>query len=151
MSTYKVTIGTSKSNPIIIIYYNNNRFRFWNGNSIDVNLKASENPILLKAAFELKLLEGWRPKKKVKQTKTKPVTVIEALQQGIEHKVAQGCSPRFIKDAKRILKLWQRFEAEQQIKNLTLDKLHPSHIKDFLIRPVRNSSCPKGFPYFIYL
>ena len=135
MNNFKVSIGESKSSKIIVIYYNNNRFRFWNGNSIDVNLKASENPTLLKAAFELKLLEGWRPKKKVKHTKTKPVTVIEALQQGIEHKIAQGCSPRFIKDTKRILKLWQCFEAEYQIKNLTLDKLEPSHVKDFLIRP----------------
>ena len=135
MSTYRVTIGKSKSTSIIIIYYNNNRFRFWNGNSIEVNLKSSENPTLLKAAFELKLLEGWRPKKKVKQTINKSVTVTEALQQGIKHKIAQGCSPRFIKDTKRILKLWQRFEAEQQIRNLKLDNLQPSHIRNFLVRP----------------
>ena len=59
MSAHKVTIGKSKSTSIIIIYYNNNRFRFWNGSSIGVNLKSGENATLLKAAFELKLREGW--------------------------------------------------------------------------------------------
>ena len=135
MNNYKVSIGKSKSKSIIIIYYNSNRFRFWNGNSIGVNLKASENPTLLKAAFELKLLEGWKPQKKIKQTKIKPVTVTEALKQGIKHKEAQGCSQRFIKDTLRVLKLWQRFENEKHIKNITLVELDSSHIKKFLVRP----------------
>ena len=50
-------------------------------------------------------------------------------------KIAQGCSERFIKDAKRSCNLWKRYESEQQIKNLTLDKLQPSHIRNFLVRP----------------
>lgn len=135
MNTFKVCIGKSKSSTIIIIYYKNKRYRFWNGNSIDVNLKSSDNPTLLKAAFELKLLEGWRPKKKVNQTIHKPVTVSEALEEGITFKKAQGCSERFIKDAKRIVILWKRYESEQHLKNLTIDKLDASHIRNFLIRP----------------
>ncbi len=31
--------------------------------------------------------------------------------------------------------LWKRYEKEHQIKNLTLDKLQPLHIKNFLVRP----------------
>ena len=135
MSAHKVTIGKSKSKSIIIIYYNNNRFRFWNGSSIGVNLKSGENATLLKAAFELKLREGWRPESKKKEVKEVPLTVIQALQQGVEVKIAQGCSDRFIKDAKRIVILWKRYESEQNLKNLTLDKLQPSQIRNFLVRP----------------
>ena len=50
-------------------------------------------------------------------------------------KVKQGCSERFIKDAKRIVILWKRYEREQHLNNLTLDKLQPSHIRNFLVRP----------------
>ena len=115
MNNFKVSIGTSKSQSIIIIYYNEMRHRYWNGNAINVNITSADNPPLLKAAFELKLREGWRPQAK--------------------KKIAQGCSDRFIKDAKRIVTLWQRYESEQLLKSLTLDKLQPSHIRNCLVRP----------------
>ena len=135
MNNFKVSIGTSKYQSIIIIYYNEMRHRYWNGKAINVNIKSKENPTLLKAAFELKLREGWRPQSKKKEVKETPVTVIEGLKQGVETKVAQGCSERFIKDAKRIVTLWKRYEIEQHIKNLKLDKLQPLHIRNFLVRP----------------
>ena len=135
MNNFKVSIGTSKSYSIIIIYYNELRHRYWNGKSINVNIKSKENPTLLKAAFELKLREGWRPQTKKKEVKETPITVVKALKQGVETKISQGCSERFIKDVKRIVILWERYESEQHIKNLTLDNLQLSHIKNFLVRP----------------
>ena len=135
MSNFKVTIGTSKSKPIIVIYYDEIRHRYWNGKAINVNISSKENPNLLKAAFELKLREGWRPPSKKKEVNEHPVTVIQALQKGVDTKIAQGCSQRFIKDAKRIVTLWKRFEREQHFRNLTIDKLQQSHIRSFLVRP----------------
>jgi integrase len=111
------------------------RYRFWNGKTIEIKLRCIDNPTLLKAAFELKLREGWRPKPKKKEVKEVPLSVIKALKQGVEIKIAQGCSERFIKDAKRIVILWQRYESEQHLKNLTLDNLQSSHIRNFLVRP----------------
>ena len=135
MNNFKVSIGTSKSQSIIIIYYNEMRHRYWNGKAIEIKLRCIDNPTLLKAAFELKLREGWRPQPKKKKVKEVPITVIQALTKGVETKIAQRCSERFIKDAKRILILWKRYEIKQHIKNLTLDKLQPSHIRNFLVRP----------------
>jgi integrase len=135
MNNFKVSIGTSKSQSIIIIYYNEIRHRYWNGKAIYINLKSKHNPTQLKAAFELKLREGWIPQPKKKIVKEVLITVIQALNQGVETKIAQGCSERFIKDAKRIVTLWKRYESEQQIKSLTLDNLQSSHIRNFLIRP----------------
>ena len=111
------------------------RHRYWNGKAIEIKLRCIDNPTLLKAAFELKLREGWRPQPKKKKVKEVPITVIQALTKGVETKIAQRCSERFIKDAKRILILWKRYEIKQHIKNLTLDKLQPSHIRNFLVRP----------------
>ncbi|MFT4575998.1 MAG: hypothetical protein ACI9SJ_001884 [Flavobacteriaceae bacterium] len=112
MSNLKVTIGYYKNKPIINVYIHKTRYRFWNGESIETNIKCIENPTLLKVAFELKLREGWRPQPKKKEIKEVPITVIQALQQGAETKRAQRCFERFIKDAKRIIVLWQRYENE---------------------------------------
>ena len=98
MNHFKVSIGYSKSKPIIIVYYNQMRHRYWNGKAINVNLKSVENATLLKAAFELKLLKGWKPKPKEIKVKPKPLTVIQALERGVQTKTAQSCSERFIKD-----------------------------------------------------
>ena len=135
MNSFNVTIGQDKKQVFINVYYNNTRYRFWNGKAIEIKLNCIDNPPLLKAAFELKLREGWRPKPKKREVKEVPVTVIKALKQGVEMKIAQGCSERFIKDAKRIVTLWKRYESEQHLKNLTLDKLQPLHIRNFLVRP----------------
>ena len=135
MNSFNVTIGQDKKREFINVYYNNVRYRFWNGKAIAIKLRCIDNPLLLKAAFELKLREGWRPELKKREIKEVPLTVIKALEQGVETKISQGCSDRFIKDAKRIVILWKRYESEQHLKNLTIDKLEASHIRNFLIRP----------------
>ena len=135
MNSFKVTIGHDKKQVFINVYYNDTRFRFWNGKVIGIKLRCIDNPTLLKAAFELKLREGWRPPSKKKEVKELPVTVIQALQKGVDTKIAQGCSQRFIKDAKRIVTLWKRYEIEQRLRSLTIDKLQASHIRNFLVRP----------------
>ena len=135
MNTFNVTIGQDKKQVFINVYYNNRRYRFWSGKAIGVDLKSNNNPTLLKAAFELKLREGWRPKPKKNIVKEKPLTVMQALEQGVEVKIAQRCSERFIKDAKRVVTLWKRYEVENNIRNLTLENLQVSNIKSFLVRP----------------
>ena len=62
MSKFKVTIGSHKTRPFINIYYDKIRYRYWNGESINLKIKCIDNPLLLKSAFELKLREGWKPK-----------------------------------------------------------------------------------------
>jgi integrase len=135
MNSFNVTIGQDKKQVFINVYYNNIRYRFWNGKAIGIKLKCIDNPSLLKAAFELKLREGWKPKLKKKECKDKPITVIQALNNGLETKVTQRCSERYINDIKRIILLWKRYESKQYIKNITLDKLKPSHVTKFLVRP----------------
>jgi integrase len=135
MKSIKVTIGKEKSKPFINIYYDKRRYRFWNGKVIEVDLKCQDNPELLKAAFELKIRQGWRPKAKKKIVKTKPQTLIQVLEYSIEQKIANNYSARYIKDAKRVLRLWKAFEVENKLRNITLDKVQVSHAREFLIRP----------------
>ena len=135
MTYFKVTIGNDKGKPFINVYYKKVRYRFYNGKAIELELKCIENPTLLKSAFELKLREGWKPQPKRKIVKQKPITVLEALTQGVATKLSQNYSNRYIKDLERVLRLWGEYENEKHLKNLTLDRLEVHHIKSFLIRP----------------
>ena len=67
---WKLTIGSSQGKEFVNLYLNDKRFRYWNGKTIGLKLKSSDNAELLKSAFELKLLEGWRPEFKKKTLKT---------------------------------------------------------------------------------
>jgi len=135
MKPNNVTIGKSKNRPFINVYYDKKRYRFWNGNSIGVDLSSIENSKLLKAAFELKLREGWKPILKRAKKTNKPLTVIEALIHSVGVIESQRYSKYYIRDAKRIVTLWKRYETDHNIRNLTLDKLQLSNVRTFLIRP----------------
>ena len=113
MNSFNVTIGQDKKQIFINVYYNKKRYRYWNGKAIGIKLKCIDNPSLLKSAFELKLREGWKPKLKKKECKDKPITVVQALNNGLETKVSQRCSERYLEDIKRIILLWKRYESKQ--------------------------------------
>jgi integrase len=135
MNYFKVTIGQDKNTSFINVYFDNKRYRYWNGKAIGVGLRCIDDPNLLKSAFELKLRDGWRPQSKIKKIKLEPLTVLQALNCGVESKISQGCSVRFIKDAKRVVSLWKQYESENNTKNLSLDELGAHHIRTFLVRP----------------
>ncbi len=132
---YKVTIGHEKNVPFINVYIDKKRYRFWNGKSIDTDLESRRNAELLKSAFELKLMSGWRPKRIKKTIEVNPLTVKEAIQRSIQNKIENNYSSRYIKDAKRILMLWCKYETKNYLKNLSIEQLEHSHLRDFIIRP----------------
>ena len=135
MEQWNLTIGNEKQVPVINLFYANSRYRYWTGRAIGLKLTSHDNPELLKAAFELKLIEGWRPPQKTKQEVDLIPTVVEILNKGIKDKVSQGCSERYIKDARRVVTLWKRFERANNIRNIEIDKLSEIHLSNFIIRP----------------
>ncbi|MGA0896536.1 MAG: hypothetical protein ACO3QK_04525, partial [Flavobacteriaceae bacterium] len=135
MEHWKLTIGNEKRTPVINLFYANRRHRYWTGRAIGLKLTSHDNPELLKAAFELKLIEGWRPIQKAKQEVELIPTVVDMLNRGIRDKISQGCSERYIKDARRVVTLWKRFERDNNIRNIGIDKLRKKHLSKFIIRP----------------
>ena len=89
MSNWKLTIGIQKGEHFVNLYYEKRRIRFWNGKAIGLKLSSKDNPELLKAAIELKLLDGWRPKTKSIEQEVLNPTVIEVLIKGIAFKKSQ--------------------------------------------------------------
>ena len=135
MEHWKLTIGNEKQVPVINLFYANRRYRFWTGKVIGLKLTSNDNPELLKAAFELKLIEGWRPIQKPKEEVELIPSVVDILNKGIRDKISQGCSERYIKDTRRIVTLWKRFERDNNIRNIEIDKLSKKHLSKFIIRP----------------
>mgnify|MGYP003676086972 CR=1 FL=1 len=135
MKDFKVSVGGTKNNQYVIIYYNKNRHRYWSGKAINVDISSKENSELLKSAFELKLRDGWRPKPKVKKESFKiPKKVNEALECSLKEKESKGCSSRYIKDLRYLIKDWNKFESLNNIKDINLDNLSQTHINRFIIR-----------------
>ena len=135
MKDFKVSVGGTKNNQYVIIHYNKNRHRYWSGKAINVDISSKENSELLKSAFELKLIDGWRPKPKVKKESFKiPKKVNEALESSLKEKVSKGCSSRYIKDLRYLINDWNKFESLNNIKDISLDNLSQTHVNRFIIR-----------------
>ena len=110
---YKVTTGRDGKRAFVNVYVNGKRFRFANGKSINIELKASKNLDLLKSAFELKLLEGWRPETKKKpQRIIKTQSFIEELTESVNAVQSGHYSYHHKRDCRWILKEWTAYSTE---------------------------------------
>ena len=121
---WKLTIGSSKGKEFVNLYLNDKRFRYWNGKTIGLKLKSSDNVELLKSAFELKLIEGWRPesKKKVKE-QTKPNTLLSEIEVEINKILEGNYSYHHKRDCK-----WVFSELVKFLSNHNLSKIQSNDI-----------------------
>jgi len=121
---WKLTIGSSQGKEFVNLYLNDKRFRYWNGKAIGLKLRSSDNAQLLKSAFELKLLEGWRPesKKKVKE-EIKPNTLLSEIEVK-KNKILKG---NYSFHHKRDCK-WVFSELGKFLSNHNLSKIQSSNV-----------------------
>ena len=130
---YKVTTGQDGKRSFINIYYNNKRYRLFNGKSIGINLRASENLDLLKSAFELKLMEGWRPQPPKKAiTKEEEPYFTKYLEKAVS-KIQNGhYSPHHKRDCRWVLNEWLKYAQHQQLTVIRLSDIKDKQLKDFI-------------------
>jgi len=132
---WKLSIGISAGKEFVNLYYNNARFRYWNGKVIGIDLKVSQNPELLKSAFELKLIQGWKPQKRKTQKKTKavlPPTFLSEIESEL-HKTLQGnYSFHHKRDARWVFRELQTFLTDRGLANVTNEKLKQVDLEDFV-------------------
>ena len=113
---YKVTTGRDGKRAFVNVYVNGKRFRFANGNSINVELKASENLDLLKSAFELKLLEDWRPEtRKNHKNFTKSQSFIEEITESVNAVQSGHYSYHHKRDCRWVLKEWTAYSSKKNL------------------------------------
>ena len=113
---YKITTGRDGKRAFVCIYYQKKRFRLFNGKSIDLSLKASDNIELLRSAFELKLMDGWRPAVKEKPMKDiSPRSFIEELNEQLEDINLSSYSYHHKRDCKWVVREWKAFAERNSI------------------------------------
>ena len=130
---WKLTIGSSESKEFVNLYYNNSRFRYWNGKVIGLNLKSSDNAQLLKSAFELKLLEGWRPKKKKKVVKeSKSASLITQIESELNKILIGNYSFHHKRDCKWVFSEFSKYLSSLGKQGLVLEGLDSEILFDFI-------------------
>ena len=130
---WKLTIGSSESKEFVNLYYNNSRFRYWNGKVIGLNLKSSDNAQLLKSAFELKLLEGWRPKKKKKVVKeSKSTSIITQIESELNKILIGNYSFHHKRDCKWVFSEFSKFLSNLGKQGYVLEELDSEILFDFI-------------------
>ena len=130
---WKVTASLKASKSCVNIYFNGCRFRFSNGKVIGVKLKASENLDLLKSAFELKLIQGWKPVKK-KSNRENPVDLdlLTILQIEVD-KIQKGdYSYHHKRDCKWVFNELSKFLSEKALNKSTIDTINIEHLNQFI-------------------
>ena len=119
---WKLTIGLSQGKEFVNLYLNDKRFRYWNGKTIGLKLRSSDNAELLKSAFELKLIEGWRPEFKKKTLKTTS-TLLSEIEINLKNILTGNYSYHHKRDCK-----WVFSELVKFLSNKNLSKIHSNDI-----------------------
>ena len=130
---WKLSIGTSKGKEFVNLYYNDLRFRYWSGKAIGIKLKTSENAGLLRSAFELKLLEGWRPEKKKRIIQEpKSVSLITQMETELNKILSSNYSYHHKRDCKWVFSELSKFLSSRCKQSVTLEELDSEILFDFI-------------------
>ncbi|WP_269685133.1 tyrosine-type recombinase/integrase [Flavobacterium lacustre] len=126
----------------ISFFYDNKRYRYFNGKAIDANfqpntckenLKDKQLELMLQA-FSEKLEKGWRPKKEIKPKMIKPIDInlYEAITLAFEQKKKMEYSLRYKKDLTSAYNKIIEYLILKDYKRLLLSEFDVSIIKDLL-------------------
>ena len=130
---WKLSIGSTEGKNYINLYFNNERFRYWNGKLIGLKLKSADNPNLLKSAFELKLLEGWRPEKKKRIIpEPKSISLITQMETELNKVLNSNYSYHHKRDCKWVFSELSNFLARRGAQSLLFEELDSELILDFI-------------------
>ena len=132
---WKLSIGISAGKEFVNLYYNNSRFRYWNGRVIGIDLKVSQNPELLKSAFELKLIQGWKPEKRKTVKKTKavlPPTFLSVIESELQKTLQGNYSFHHKRDARWVFRELETFLTDRDLAMVTNEKLKQVDLEDFV-------------------
>ena len=135
---WNVTVGNGAGKSFVNVYLNGKRYRYWNGKVIGVALNASENTELLRSAFELKLMDGWRPKprnlKKVKSV-VKELTLSEIISVRLDRIQQQDYSFHYKRDCRWVANLWTSYAKEHCLEKLLPAQITKTKLIDFITQP----------------
>ena len=129
----------TKKNPteyVISFWYDNKRFRFSNGQPIDINLSPNTSALIdrlrqaevLCSAYTMAIRDGWRP-----SVFKEPVVNIEAIAKNtLKRKCSLEFSTSYKKDLIYTERLWSEFLQSKRLANKPIKELKMDMIRDFI-------------------
>ena len=121
---------------LISFWYNNKRYRFSNGDPIDLNLSPNTNPLkdrqkntdVLCSAFTLAIRNGWRPS----VLKEEVITICSISKRALKRKLSLDYSNSYKKDIIYTDRLWSEFLQSKRLANKSIRDLKMDMIRDFI-------------------
>lgn len=133
---YNITTGRDGERSFISIYHSGKRYRFSTGKSIGLKLNAVENLELLRSAFELKLREGWRPKRNTPiKTVTLTPTFIEVLDSSCNRIQKGNYSNHHKRDCRWVFREWCKYSKVYSLNLKRPEEIRTNSIKEFVFQP----------------
>ena len=129
----------TKKNPteyLVSFWYDNKRFRFSNGQSIDLDLSPNISPLIdrlrqaevLCSAYTMAIRDGWRP-----SVFKEPVVTIDAIAQNtLKRKCSLEFSSSYKKDLIYTERLWSEFIQSKRLANKPIKELKVDMVRDFI-------------------
>ena len=135
----ELTPRVTKKNPteyLISFWYENKRFRFSNGQAIDLDLSPNTSALIdrlrqaevLCSAYTIAIRDGWRP-----SAINEPLVPIDAIaQNSLKRKCSLEFSSSYKKDLIYTERLWSEFLQSNRLANKPLKELKVDMVRDFI-------------------
>ena len=133
---YNITTGKDGDRSFISIYHDGKRYRFSTGKAIGLKLNTVENLELLRSAFELKLREGWRPKRNAPiKTDTLTPTFLEVLDSSCTRIQNGNYSDHHKRDCRWVLNEWCKYSKVYSLNFKMPEEIRIGSIREFVFQP----------------
>ena len=135
----ELTPRVTKKNPteyLISFWYDNKRFRFSNGQPIDLDVSPNIPPLkdrprqaeVLCSGYTMAISDGWRP-----SVFKEPVVTIDAIAQNtLKRKCSLEFSSSYKKDLIYTERLWSEFIQSKRLANKPIKELKVDMVRDFI-------------------
>lgn len=133
---YNITTGKDGDRSFISIYHDGKRYRFSTGKAVGLKLNAVENLELLRSAFELKLREGWRPKRNAPiKADTLTPTFLEVLDSSCTRIQNGNYSDHHKRDCRWVLNEWCKYSKVYSLNFKKPEEIRIDSIREFVFQP----------------
>jgi len=137
-----VSIGNKSDGRVFIaVYIEGKRYRFSNGEALDLDIKPNryigssreKEALALEAAFRVALRKGWLPDDlRQKAVRRRPSTLLELLDKEVNQRLLGDYSRSYKMDLRSVVRQFKNFLTSSNLTQLPLRGLTTSLLRDFL-------------------
>ena len=129
----------NETDYLISFWYNGKRYRFSNGQPIDIDISPNTYPVnqrkrqaeVLCSAYTMAIQDGWRPEK---NSPIQLVPIKSVANNALKRKLLMDYSSSYKKDLAYTERLWLQFITERGISEQPMETLKVEDVRDFIFK-----------------